>query len=471
MLRVWLPRVQKSVWALFLLTLPITSFPYFPGGVGGRTEVRPLAIYPLIALLIMYTLPRLFSHSTPRPVLPLGAFVLVALVSTALAFTHGIDPDIGISVTSRSVRMTVTLFLGAAFYLTVAVIPRTASELRFALRWLYAGFGVALLWGCVQIGYILFYTPEYFDLIEYLQGFFSVRGLFETRISGLTYEPNWFAEQITFLLMPWLFAAAMSGFSAFRWRWRFVTVELLLLIWASFVLVYTFSRTGYVLWGIQLALAFLFRGGRQPRLSQSWRKIRGRLLQVGVLLVVMLAVIFLVGSKNPYFSRIWGYWSDEDARGTYLEYIAVSQRIYYWETAYRIYEDHPWLGVGLGNYTFYFEETLTDRPLFPTPELLYKFTPEEGRNRLVVPKNLFARILAETGLVGSAAFVAFQTGLLGAAVYLFLAPEQEARYWGLAGLLSLTVFLGVAFSVDSFAIPNMWVVFGLITAGLQVYKK
>ncbi|MBC8331657.1 MAG: O-antigen ligase family protein [Anaerolineae bacterium] len=462
-------RVQKIFWALFLLTLPVTSFPYFPGGVGGRTEVRPLSIYPLIVLLLIYTLPRLFTHSTPRTALPLGAFVLVALASTALACTRGIDPDIGISVSSRAVRMTATLLLGAAFYITVAVIPRTVEELRFALRWLYAGFGIALLWGCVQIGYILFYTPEYFDLIEYLQGFFSVRGLFETRISGMTYEPNWFAEQITFLLMPWLFAAVMSGYSAFRRRWRFVTVELLLLVWASFVLVYTYSRTGYVLWGLQLVLAFLFRGGRKPGRSLNWRGITRRLLQVGLMLAVLLAVVFAFGSRNRYFSRLWSYWTDENATGSYVQYIAVSQRIAYWETAYRIYEDYPWTGIGLGNYTFYFEETLTDRPLYPTPELVYKFTPAEGRNRLVVPKNMFARILAETGLIGSAAFVAFVVAVLGATLYLLLSPEREPRYWGLAGLLSLVVFLGVGFSVDSFAIPNMWVVFGLITASVQVY--
>jgi len=88
-----------------------------------------------------------------------------------------------------------------------------------------------------------------------------------------------------------------------------------------------------------------------------------------------------------------------------------------------------------------------------------------------VPKNMFARILAETGLMGSAAFVAFVVAVLGAALYLFLAPERDPRYWGLAGLLSLVVFLGVGFSVDSFAIPNMWIVFGLITASVQVHGK
>ncbi len=42
-----------------------------------------------------------------------------------------------------------------------------------------------------------------------------------------------------------------------------------------------------------------------------------------------------------------------------------------------------------------------------TPEVLRILTPEVGRNRLITPKNLYFRILAETGLLGMAAFAAF----------------------------------------------------------------
>ncbi|MBC8507441.1 MAG: O-antigen ligase family protein [Anaerolineales bacterium] len=467
----WFPIAQKIVWAIFLISLPVTSFPFFPGGVGGRTEVRPLSLYPLVILVILVTIPRLLSKPIPKTAFPLGAFGLAAIASTTIAFTQGIDPDIGITVSSRTFRMLVTLAIGIAFYITVAVTPSSKDEMRFSLRWLYGGFVMALLWGSIQISYILFYSPEYFDFIEHLQGFISVRGLFETRISGMTYEPNWFAEQISFLLMPWLFAAVLSNYTAFRWRLRWLTVEMLLLVWASVVLIYTYSRTGYVLWVVQLVLAFMFRPRKVTDKGKPWGMIAKRVLQVGVLVVAIGVIVFIAGSRNRYFSRLWNYWSDENAAGSYIQYIAVSQRIAYWETAYRIYDEYPWMGIGLGNYTFYFEEKLSDRPLFPTPELLLKFTPADGRNRVVVPKNMFVRILAETGLLGTAAFLAFLVGVLGCALYLFMTPHPEARYLGQAGLLSLVVFLGVAFSVDSFAVPNMWVLFGLVTASAQIFSR
>jgi hypothetical protein len=49
--------------------------------------------------------------------------------------------------------------------------------------------------------------------------------------------------------------------------------------------------------------------------------------------------------------------------------------------------------------------------------------------------------------------------------------EQQQHFWGSASLLGLCVFLASGFSFDSLAIPNMWVVFGLITAAAWVYAR
>jgi hypothetical protein len=111
----WLPKFQKFLWAAFLVSLPVTSFPYFPGGLGGRTEVRPLALYPLILLLVLVVLPRLFTKPIPRTIIPLAAFAMVAVFSTTFALGRGIDPNINISVTARSIRMLVTLAFGVRY--------------------------------------------------------------------------------------------------------------------------------------------------------------------------------------------------------------------------------------------------------------------------------------------------------------------------------------------------------------------
>ncbi|MGD8751930.1 MAG: hypothetical protein PVG14_10935, partial [Anaerolineales bacterium] len=103
------------------------------------------------------------------------------------------------------------------------------------------------------------------------------------------------------------------------------------------------------------------------------------------------------------------------------------------------------------------------------PEVLKVITPEPGRSLLITPKNYYVRLLAETGLLGTAMFFAFLIGLVGVGLYLWLSKEPNLRYWGAVSLLGLISFSLDAFSFDSFAIPNMWVVFGLITAAAQVY--
>ncbi|MGB6420531.1 MAG: hypothetical protein WBF05_01700, partial [Anaerolineales bacterium] len=231
-------------WALLFLTLPVTSFPFFPGGLGGKTLVRPLAVYPLIILVVLITIPRLFSRPLPRTFLPLFAFIIVAFISSIAAFSLDIEALRGVSIESRFLRNIITLGIGSAFYLTISLLHQTREDLNFSLRWLYTGFAIALVWGTLQAYYVIYFSPQYFDLISEVQSLISTRKLFPTRISGLTYEPKWFAEQISFLLLPWLLGSIITKRSVFQWRFKWLTVEWILLAWSVVVVAFTFSRTG-----------------------------------------------------------------------------------------------------------------------------------------------------------------------------------------------------------------------------------
>lgn len=478
--RTWasaLSAIQKFFWILFLLGLTVTSFPFFPPTVGGGALVRPISVYPLIGLLLLVTLPRLVSKPLPKTLVALLPFAAIALISTMLALLRGIQPTLGVSVTDRMLRALITLGIGGAIYVTVSLFPRTPADLRSALRWLYAGFSLALLWGSLQAVYIIHYIPQYYRWMNRLQRFISTRRLFATRASGLTYEPNWFAEQIAFLLLPWLLASVLSGYSVFRWRWRWVTVEWLLLIWAVVVLAFTFSRAGLVILIVLAFLGLLFfrtpRPGAPARRRSFFTGWPRRLLEASLVVSMLAGFIFLTGLNNTFFARIWGYWSDikNTSISGYFNYIGFGARFIYAETAFRAYEQNPILGIGLGNYAFVFNEMLPDTPLAVTPEVLRLVTPDAGRDRLITTKNLYLRLLAETGLLGTAAFMAFVVAILGCALFLWLARDPEQQFWGKAGLLGLIAFSMSALSFDSFTVPNMWVVLGLITAAAWVFRN
>ena len=472
--------ISRICWILFLIALPISSFPFFPEGIGGGTLVRPLSIYPLMILIILVVLPRLITKPLPKTVLSFLPFVIVALISTLLASLQGLETLQGVTPAARTFRVLVTLGVGASIYLLVTLWPENEEDLKFSLRWLYAGFSLALLWGSMQMVYVINFFPRWFDLLSCAQQYISIRKLFVNRVSGLTYEPNWFADQISFLLLPWLLAAVLSGYTVFRWRWRWLTIELFLLIWALVILPFTFSRAGLLVMIFLVVFGFLFfrssknkQQGDRPGRKFPWRRI----IEVAILLAVLVVIIFFAGSRNDFFARIWQYWERAPREGyiqyivNYLEFLGFGARFTYMETAYRIFDQNPIIGVGLGNYAFYFNENLPDRPLATVPEVLRLVVPESVGARLITPKNLVIRILAETGILGLSTFIAFIMAVLGSALYMWFSTLIEVKFWGIGGLLGLIAFGLVAFSFDSFAIPNMWVVFGLITAAMRLTRN
>jgi len=462
---------KRIFWALFFFTLPVTSFPFFPPAIGGKTLVQPLIIYPLVILLILVTIPKLLTKPIPRTFLPLFGFVIIAIISFTLALASGIEPLHGISLESRYIRNLLTLGIGIAIYFTTALLPEKWDDLRFSLYWFYAGFTVALIWGTLQSFYIVHFDPHYFKLLSNIQSFVSVRKLFQSRISGLAFEPKWFAEQIVFLFSPWLLGSLLSRNRIFKWHYKRITPEIILLIWSIFVLLFTFSRTGIFILLILIIVSYIIyytytrKKNQKPKtnITKGKRFFKEISLFIGILLLLVF-----IGSQNNYFSRTWRYWTDAKSRNrSFVEYIAAEQRIVYLETAYRIFQEYPIIGIGLGNFAFYFDEMLPDQydALY---EIIRQLTPAEGRNQLITPKNLYARILSETGILGFTTFTTFILAILGCILYLWFSNNPDERFWGLSGFLAFIAFFFVAFSFDSFAQPNIWIVFGLITAAAHI---
>jgi O-antigen ligase len=251
----------------------------------------------------------------------------------------------------------------------------------------------------------------------------------------------------------------------------------LLLIWAICLLPFTYSRAGLLNLIAVLLIGMLLFGTKQLRETQKSPGVKRyrlwlRLGQIGAVLVLAGASIFFIGSRNSFFARMWGYWKKPGANlYEYMSYIGFDARLIYAQAAFNTYTAHPFLGVGLGNYAFYFEDMLPYRPIAEVPEILLMITPELGRDRLITSKNFYLRILAETGIMGAVTFGVFLLVDLGYALYLWLSPEKEWSYWGTASICGLIAFALSAFTFDSFVIPNMWVLLGLITAATRLSAR
>ncbi len=469
------------------LSLPMTNFPFFPASFGGDSAyVRPLLVYPLLGLVILMTLPRLISKTIPRPTVILTLFFIWALVVSIIPLLRGVEsPWREISLLPRETRIIITLLLGLAIYYTVSLFPQTIAELRFSLKWVYAGLGLALTWGSLQALYIIDFIPGWFEVMVKLQKFVTIRKLNPSRVTGMTYEPSAFADQLVVIWLPLVLGASLEDYTVFKWRWKWITIERILFVWMVVIIAFTLSRTGLIFGVGVIGFGFLLKifgpqhktqkekksGQEKFLLAQTLRKHRLVLILLSV--GGFLVLFFVLGTQSNYISRMWEYFTitdDFDLR-KYFNYIGFGSRMTYWETAWLIFLSHPIFGVGLGNFTLYFSRFIPYQQLISTPQLLRHIVPIPGRIRVISVKQFLFRILAETGMVGGAIFIVFLLILTAGALYLWLSKDKEERFWGIASLLGIVAFLGDTFSFDSFAIPNPWILFGLITAAFAVFTK
>ena len=461
--------VTRFLWGAALLALPITSFRYFPF-MGEGTFVRPLAFYPITLLLVLLFIQLLCGQVTfPRPgaLTPLIGLVLVVLLASSFGAWLDPLPLRGQEYFGRVIRAWATLAIGLSFFIAAVWMNRSEDDLRFSVQWILAGFALDVAWSGVQA--LAFYTPLLPKVtVTHWQLGFSMRELVRTnRISGLAYEPAWLAGQIATVYLPWLFAAVLTGVRVTRFKW----LEVILLGCAVLMLLGTFSRGGLLTAGAATVLTFLLVGGSAFRAAWSWfvsgfRRGGNWLIRVGTVLIAVGAIAgaaLFLGQKG-YIARMFE--SEAESVEEFIVENSAGARSAYLISALGTYEESPVFGVGLGASGFYMYDHLPDWSLTTVPEIARQLSPE---NRLYPnPKNMYARLLAETGLVGFILFIAFLFSLLADALTALGQTSPLARFLGIAGLFSWIAIALYNVTQDSFATPNLWINLGIL-AGVTAY--
>jgi O-antigen ligase len=461
--------LERFLWGAALFTLPVTSFRYFPG-MGEGTFVRPLAFYP-IALLSLVLLLQLWrgKSSVPRTGVWIPLVVLVCFLLAASSYGALLDPLPlrGQDYFGRVLRAWVTVLIGLSFFITAVWMNRNEEDLRFTLRWLLAGFVMDVLWSGVQA--LAFYTPLLDKVtVTHWQRAFSMRELVRSnRVSGMAYEPAWLAGQIGTIYLPWLVAAVLTRIRVTRFKWY----EAILFGFALLLLLATYSRGGLLTVLAALALTLLFAGRAEIRAAWKWFVVgfqRGRdlVLRLGIILLVlgMLAGAGLFLGQKGYITRMFN--SNAESLEEFIIENSAGARAAYNFGALGAYEESPWLGVGLGASGFYIYDHLPDWAMTTVPEIARQLSPE---NRLYPnPKNMYLRLLAETGLIGFFLFIALQFSILGDVLTFLQKRSGLLRHLGIAGLFSWFAIAMYNATQDSFATPNIWINLGIVV-GMAAY--
>lgn len=553
--------ISRFLWALVMVTLPVTSFRFMPF-MGSGTYVRPLALYPLV-LLLPVLLVRLKRGEITRPwpgtLTILLAFLLVALVATAIGATLAPIELRGVDFFDRSLRSVVTLVIGLSFFVASVWMNQTEADLKFSVKWLFVGLAAHLLWGAVQF---IGLNNGYRQQLLQIQNLFSVRGLVKNkRISGFAYEPSWLAGQIAALYLPWLVAAVLTRYRALgnrqsaaggttdgtttsrasrggttasrinNKRLRLQSLfEPILLLAALTGLLMTYSRSGlfiaffagtatFALTGKQAFCAFwgwlqagfthqrgitshnsiprvknnespfpVRRPMRWTNCLAAFQAMGSRILLAVLVLAVLTGVSFFLADKG-YIAAFFK--SEKTDLFSYAQDVYLGPRLAYANAALSAFDAHPLTGIGLGASGFGIYQNMPDWILSGEPEIAKQMSP--ASNLYPNPKNLYVRLLTETGLLGFMLFLAFYLTLLADALGLLRSSptssippidhatdllaqgtEREtiaARWLATAGIFALTAVVLQGISQDSFAMPEMWINLGMLAGGTGAFKS
>jgi len=128
---------------------------------------------------------------------------------------------------------------------------------------------------------------------------------------------------------------------------------------------------------------------------------------------------------------------------------SVLERLAHWQIGLRMFDDHPWLGVGIGNYAVAYTQ----------------YALPHWYEALGHAHNVYINFLAETGVLGTGAFAVFW---LGAA---WLAWRTVARSTGnraalAIGLLGTLTYLSVHNLFDNLFVQHMQLQLALLLSGL-----
>lgn len=472
-----LDSLVRFLWALTLVTLPVTSFRFMPF-MGAGTFVRPLALYPL-GLLLPILLYQIWTRRIVRPwsgsLTILLAFTLTALLATAYGSLLAPIELRGQTYFDRALRAWVTLVIGLSFFLAALWMNRNEDDLKFSLKWLLAGFALHVVWGGVQAaGLQLGLRRE----LNEIQTLFSIRGLPRNRrIAGFAYEPSWLAGQLAALYLPWLFASLLAKYRLTKFKW----LEPVLLLGGLVTLLLTYSRGGLFITAGAVALTFLtagaevrkdvsawFRAGfRQSEGKGRWGRMQAAASRIVVGLIFLGAIsgagAFL--AQKGYISALWN--SSAESLWDYAIDAYLGPRVAYVAAAWEAYQSHPLTGVGLGASGFRMYANMPDWALSGVPEIARQLSPSS--NLYPNPKNLYVRLLTEMGLPGFLLYVTFLFTLLAYALKSLRRAEPFWRFVGAAGFFSVVAIAAQGISQDSFAMPEMWVNLGIL-AGVVSFE-
>ncbi len=337
----------------------------------------------------------------------------------------------------------------AGFVLSVAA----ASYGGFKSRWkgeavlvalrkaVHTSLVVPLLWAVLEGAAILFPDSGFAELLRTLSQAIHLKPEYEARLRSVSGEASWFGVWLAFAL-PWVLSWA---FQFGRGAWA-----VLLLLAASIGL--TFSR---------LAWAVTVLTGSGFLLAQFWLLRRREAFIKAAWIIAAIVVLVSCGAAADW-EKAQGVLRSVTLEPTAPHWVSNSSRLGMQAAAIRVAASHPVAGVGLGAVAFHFEPFLPGWTL-GNPELA-EYAADLPGTAWPAVHGLWARLAAETGLIGLAMFagawILFLRDMWRRAVLAAAVGRRDGCLLWLALFWSGVGCVVIGFAFDSLRFGGYWLVLG-----------
>jgi O-antigen ligase len=379
-LLVWTILRPRVALYLMAFAVPWGSLDYLSVGGLRQNSADLLVVFLAIGWLVSWGLPtHLQSAGRDRERGRVPAYLVVAMIlligAMLLSMTGALNLKDSLKEIAKWLEFLVLVLLGAQYL-------RTRQQI-----WLL----VAVLIAAAITQALAGYAQAIFNL-----GPSSFVRSYNLRVYGTFDQPNPYAGYLNMSLVVALALLLLGR----NWLTRSLAAVATCLIGGAFYL--TQSRGGQV--ALLAALIFLILAG-YPGLRVWMRIVLIALLTLAGGIVSGMIPLYLFDQVNHFLGLAGISLQDPTAQD-----FSTAERLAHWIAGLRMYQAHPLLGVGIGNY----------------PDAYPAYSVTIFVNSLGQAHNYYINIAAETGTIGLLAYLFFVTALLLASA---CALAQVCRRW------------------------------------------
>jgi putative inorganic carbon (HCO3(-)) transporter len=446
------------VLAIALALLPLT---WAIAGVTAAILAVTVLIYPalgliLLALAIPFGRALLLSSTSIGLVDALVVLTLAAWLAGGLTARH-------LTLEHMPLLWPLAIFL----WLGIASLLRAVSWRQGVPEWLkWAEFAVLYLVAAQVLGrrQVVWVLIALFGVAVYEVGLgalqftrhagpeaFEISGQF-TRAYGTLQQPNPYAGYLGYL-MPVALSLAIGALASW-WTSRKTTSLLLGLLTLVVALILlagigvSWSRGAWLGAATAILVVIAFRSRRAVLILGS---IGLALCIIGLL----LGPARLPATISERITDLSGYVIGPDPAATEItdQNFSVLERLAHWQAGIRMFNGAPWLGIGIGNYGV----------VYPGFALPHWYDP------LGHAHNLYINFLAETGILGTVAFLAFWASVATLAYRTAQNPDPFVRSLAL-GLLGTVAYLTLHNLFDNLFVQHLQLQLALLLGAVVALR-